>query len=111
MLSHNFLGGVALDALRPGVPVGDDAVEVQHVEGIVRHAFDQKPELALAFAQRLLRGLPLGDVASDLGKSQEIAALASDRVDDYRCPEAASVLADPPALGFEAALARGNFEH
>ncbi len=46
---------------------------------------------------------PLGDVAGDLGKADEIAVLV-DRIDDDARPEERAVLADAPAFLFVAAL-------
>ena len=65
MLPDDFVGGVAFHALCAGVPTTDTTIWVQHVECIVSDARDQEPELALAFTQRLVRLLPLGNVARD----------------------------------------------
>ncbi|MNO75782.1 hypothetical protein D3C76_668410 [compost metagenome] len=43
MLADDFLGMVALGTLGAGVPVGDDAVGGEQVDGIVHHALDQQP--------------------------------------------------------------------
>src|SRR5262249_44509865 len=46
----------------------------------------------------------------DLGKTQELSRITADRVDRDGRPEAAAVLAYPPAFGFVAALARRELE-
>ena len=33
----------------PGIPVGNDAARVQHVDGVVDDAFDQEPEASFRF--------------------------------------------------------------
>src|SRR4029079_9928874 len=55
---------------------------------------------------------PLTDVAGDLGKAEEFAALVANRVDDHARPKMRSVLAHAHAhaLGFDAPSARGSFE-
>ena len=52
-------------------------------------------------AQRLLRRLPLGDVAGDLSEADQSAGLVPDRINDDAGPEPAAILAHPPAFGFE----------
>ena len=58
----------------------------------------------------LLGQAALGDVPRDLGKPEVVARLAVDGGDDHVRPEAAPVLSDAPALGFEAALMLGGVE-
>jgi hypothetical protein len=65
MLADDFVGAVTLDPFCPRIPAGDQPVRIEHVECIVSDARDQEPELALAFTQRLVRLLPLGNVARD----------------------------------------------
>jgi hypothetical protein len=87
------------------------AVGVEHEQRVVGEVLDQQPELPLALAQRLLRGAPFGDVAGHLGETLELAVGVSDRVDHHVGPEAAAVLAQPPAFGLVAALAPGDLQH
>jgi hypothetical protein len=108
MLADDLIGGIALGGLGAGIPVGDDSVLVEHVDGIIAHALDEHAEALLAFEQRLLLVLPVGDVAGDLGKAKELTLLVADRVDDDVGPETGTVLAYPPALRLELALTRGN---
>ena len=66
---------------------------------------DAAGDLADAFhLLRLPRALvgraPFGEVARDLRKAEQLAFGVLDRVDDDARPEPASVLADPPSLGF-----------
>src|SRR6185312_9200649 len=108
--ADDLLGEVALDALRTGIPADDDAVRVEHEERVVGHARHEQAELALALAHGLLRHAALGDVARHLGEAFEHAVLVPDRVDDDRGPEAAAILAHPPAFGLIAPLAGGGVE-
>ena len=55
MLAEDLRFSVALDALGAGVPVGDVAGRVNHVDGVIGHALDQQPEPALRLELGLLR--------------------------------------------------------
>src|SRR5690606_23781395 len=59
--------------------------------------------------QRLLGFPPLGDVAGDLGEADQLAVLANGVQHAVR-PEAAAVLAEPPALLLVDAFARRGLE-
>jgi hypothetical protein len=63
VLSDDFVGAVAFDALRPEIPVGDIAAEVQQVNCVVANALHKQPELFFAPVQDLLGRLALGQVA------------------------------------------------
>ena len=88
--------------------IADD--DCQQIIEVVR---DAACELADAF--HLLRlpgalvcGAPFGEVARDLGKSEDLSVGRLDRIDDDACPKAASVLAHPPAFGLELSRFRGS---
>jgi hypothetical protein len=49
MLPDDFRRLVALDALRTGIPVRDDALKVEHKNRVIDDPLDQKPEAPLAF--------------------------------------------------------------
>src|SRR5271165_7182588 len=51
MLADDFARRIALDALAPDVPAGDDARGVEHVERVVGDTLDQQAETALALEQ------------------------------------------------------------
>ena len=57
--------------------------------------------------ERQLRIAPFGHVARDLGKPQQRAVVVTNGVDHHARPEARAILAHPPALVLEAALALG----
>src|SRR6185437_954208 len=65
MLADDFVGGVALDTLRAGIPIADIAVAIEHADRVVGDAFDQQSELALAFEQLVCGGFFRRDVAAD----------------------------------------------
>src|SRR5262249_42072947 len=109
--TDHFVGMIALDALGAGIPTGHDAVWVQHEEAVVGHVADQHPELPLALAQRVLGGLPLRDIARDLGEAFELSRLAADWPHGDGGPEAAAVLPHTPALRFVVTLARCRLQH
>ena len=101
MTADDFGFRIALDALRAGVPVGDAAFRVQHVDGVVRDALHQHAELLFAQAQRLIGRLAFADVARDLGEAEQAALVVDDGIDDHMRHEAGAVLAHAPALCFE----------
>src|SRR6185312_11102881 len=100
----------ALDPLRAGIPVGNFACGGQHADRIVGDALNQQTEPLLAFMQRLLRQLAFGDVAGNLGESDELAFRIANRIDDDAGPEARAVLADAPTLRFELSFLERNLE-
>eukprot|EP01022_Parablepharisma_sp_SALTPOND_P021769 TRINITY_DN435_c2_g11_i1.p1 TRINITY_DN435_c2_g11~~TRINITY_DN435_c2_g11_i1.p1 ORF type:complete len:948 (-),score=370.43 TRINITY_DN435_c2_g11_i1:3556-6399(-) len=110
MLAHDLLLQVTLGALGAGVPVGHGAIGIEHVEGIVGDAFHQQPETVFGVAPRLFHAALLGTVAGDLGKADQLAVFLVDGVDHHVCPETAAVLADAPALAFEAAVAQSGVQ-
>ena len=58
-------------------------------------------------AHRLLLGsAPLGQIARDLGETNDLAARVAQRRDDHVRPEASAVLAKAPSFVFEPAIAR-----
>ena len=63
MLAEDLIDGVALDALAAGVPGDDVAVGVQHIDGIIVHAFDDGPYLLVLAAKLILHGPLLGRIA------------------------------------------------
>src|SRR5271170_1194734 len=60
MLANNLLHPIALDAFGAGIPVSDNAVRIQHVNGVVCYPLDEKPEAAFALTKprQRLRQLP-----------------------------------------------------
>ena len=103
MLADDVLGGVALDALGAGVPVGHDAAGIEHIDGVVDHALNQHAETALAIDQGLVRRLSLREVPGDLGKADKSAVLVTDGIKNGADPKPAAVLAEPPTFGLESA--------
>jgi len=65
----------------------------------------------LSLAQLFLAIAPLGQVAGDLGETQQISAWFADRGDHHTRPEQAAILAHPPAFGREFAVAQCHFQH
>src|SRR5581483_7013989 len=63
-------------------------------------------QLLAGFLEPALRLTRLGNVARDLGKTDQLAIRITDRVDDDMRPEARAVLAQAPAFIFEFSLAR-----
>ncbi len=101
---------IALDALRTGIPVGDIALRVEHIDGVIGNALHQKTKALLTFLKRLFRLTALGEVAGDLGEAEQVALRVDDRIDDHMGPEPRAVFPYPPSLAFEAACARGFFQ-
>ena len=109
MLADNLVGLVPLDTLRTRVPGGDNARAIQHIKGVVGHALDKQAELLLTIAQRLLRGLSLGQVACDLCETNERTIRGADGVNDDQCPQSSTVFSDSPTFAFKSTALRGHF--
>src|SRR5689334_7739470 len=73
----------------------------------LRHA---RFQLVACTPQVVFHSLSLGEVPRDLGKPQKLSLRVADWTDDYICPEAGPVLADPPTLVLKAPLEGGHAE-
>src|SRR5690606_7719898 len=89
---------ITLDALCAGVPARHTALGVEHVDGVIGDALDEKPELLLAAAQGFLGTFALGEIAGDLGEADVLAIRRADRIDHHMGPEAVPVATYAPAL-------------
>src|SRR6516225_7602331 len=56
MLANNLRRPIAFDALGTGIPISDDTVCIQQVNGVIRYTPDKKPEAAFALT-KLRQGL------------------------------------------------------
>src|SRR5690349_18063393 len=63
MLADDLVGTVALDALGPAVPGGDDAVAVELEDRVVDDGVHEPPEALLALNELLAGHFPVGHVA------------------------------------------------
>src|ERR1700692_4639948 len=97
MLPDDFLGRVTLDALPAGVPVGDDAVRIEHVKRVIGDAAYQQAKMSFAVLQSLGGHAAFGDVAGNLGEADKFAGLV-DGIDDDRGEKFRAILALAPAL-------------
>ena len=104
MLADDLVGRIALDTLRARIPVGHMPLGVEHVERMVADALDERPEALLAFEKGPLV-LALAVMSRViLAKPMCWPVGIEDRIEDGIGPEPGPVLADAPALGFEAPL-------
>jgi hypothetical protein len=108
MTAGDLVGRVAFDALGAGVPIGHDAVGIDHVDGVIGDAVDERAEPTLALAQRILRLLPFRPVPRQRGEARDLAIGVADRVQQRERPEAAAALAHAPAFLFIASAACGD---
>jgi hypothetical protein len=110
VLADDFGGTIALDPLRPGIPVSHAAVLVQQVDGVVGDALQEQSQLLFALVDPLFGCLALAQVARDLGKADDLTGRHSDRIDDDVGPETRTVLAHAPAFGLEFSVAGGGLQ-
>jgi hypothetical protein len=110
MMPDDLVLEVSLDPLRPGIPVGDMPLRVEHVDGVIGHALHEQPEALLAVLERLEGVTSLGQVPGDLRIADQFALFVADRVDDHMGPEAGAVLAQAPALVLELPMGGGDVE-
>ena len=73
----------------------------QQIVEVMRDAAGQLADRLhlLGLAKLLFGCLPLGQIARDLGKADQLAGAVMDRIDDHIRPELGPVLAHPPSLG------------
>jgi hypothetical protein len=71
---------------------------------IVRNTFDEQPELLLAPPQSSLVSPLLSQIASDLGKSDDLAIRVYDAIDYHVGPKASAILSVAPTFLLETAL-------
>jgi hypothetical protein len=71
--AHDLGRFVTQDLLGTGIPACDVAIRVEHEDGIVAHALDQRAETHFVVTQRLFVAAPLGEVARHLGITHERA--------------------------------------
>jgi hypothetical protein len=100
MLADDFLGRVTLDALSADVPVGDNAVRIEHVKRVIGNATYQQTKMFFTLPQSLDGLAPFGDVAGNLGKANELAVFV-DGIDHDGSEKFRAILALTPALGLE----------
>ena len=104
MPADDLVGRVPFHTLRPGIPIRNDAAWVEHINGIVDERIDQQPETTFTREQRFVGGVTFCQVARDLGEADQRAGLVVDRIGNGARPKATAVLAQAPALRFEAAF-------
>ena len=110
MLTHDLVGGIALESLGAGIPAAYPSFRVEHVNGIVSDALDEQAEPLLA--RRSSSSASLRSVRSRVTLANPTSSPVgiANRVDDHVGPEPAAVFAYSPAFDLEAALALGCFQ-
>src|SRR5437870_4336190 len=101
MAAEDLARLIALDAARAGIPARDEALRVQHVDGVVLHAIDEQAKALLGVAQLFFLSAPHAQVARDLREGEQLSLVVAQRGDDDVRPEARAVLPYPPALVLE----------
>ena len=86
MSADDLLTPVALGSLRPGVPVDDVALRIEHVDRVVGNALHEKPEAALRVFERAetlrkLRRALLGALLECFVQSLELFLRLPSRLD------------------------------
>jgi hypothetical protein len=77
-LADDLVGAIALDSLCAPVPVGDDAIWIEHVDRVVGDAVDQDAITLLALAQRQFGCFARGDI--DDRREHHCSLIGLDRV-------------------------------
>ena len=57
VLPDDLVGAIPFDPLGAGIPGGDPALRIEHVDRIIGDRFDQHAELPFGFMQFLLQGV------------------------------------------------------
>ena len=104
MHSNHFPGVVAMDVLGARIPGGYRTVRIEHVDGVVAHAFHQRAESRFVVAQALFVPASLGEITRHLRVARQAAVGSVKRRDDHIGPEARPILAHSPAFVLEASI-------
>src|SRR6185295_19396403 len=110
VLPDDFLGTVPLDPAGAVIPGLHDAIDVEHEDRVLAHPLDEQAKPLLALPQTVLVLAPLGQVARDFRKSDQLLVGTEERGDDDVRPEARSILPDAPAFVLEASVCRGDLQ-
>src|SRR5918995_139631 len=110
VLAQHLITRVPLDPLSTGIPAGNDAIWIEHVDRVVHHAFNQQAKSLFTLTQRLFGSATRGEIARDFGKPEKLPRLIAQRCDDDIRPEARAILAQAPSFILEASLERCHFE-
>src|SRR4051794_38917010 len=110
MAADDFFWQISFNSLRAEVPAGDLAFGAQQINRVVGDALHEKPELLLALT-KLGFSLPaFGQIAGNLGKSDELSIAVADRIDNDVSPKFRAVLPNTPSFVLELSLTGCSFE-
>src|ERR1700742_846601 len=104
MLTDYLAGRISFDALCTLIPARNHAVRIEHIDRVVRHAFDQQAEQLFTAPQGFFRLATLGEIAGNFREAHQLARGQTHRIDHHMGPEASAILADAPAFAFEFSL-------
>ena len=111
MLSDDFVGGIALEALCASIPICDDPARIEHVNRVVKHPFNEDSEPPLGFDNGLLCLHVFSDVARNLGEPDQRPLVVADRLYDGVGPEAGAILSDAPALSLMPTMGSSGLQY
>ena len=94
--AHNLVRAVLLDPLRAGIPGHHESVQVKHVDRIVAHAFDNRPQVLIVAPQRVKRRALFRHIAHKAQHHR--AGRGLDRLEHDVDRELASILAQPKKI-------------
>ena len=110
MLTDNLVSQITFSALCTVVPVHHAALHIQHIDGVIAHAFHQQTEVLLLLVLFTQQRLLFGAVAGDFGVANQLAGIITNRVNDDMCPKCAAIFAVPVAFVFETTGFEGGGE-
>src|SRR5215204_262550 len=110
MAADDLEGVEAIYLSCAGVPTRHLPIRIQHENGVVADALDERAQSRFVDAQAFFVLASLGDITRHLRIADELATAVTQRRDHHIRPEPAAVLAYPPAFVFEAAFTRRHDE-
>jgi hypothetical protein len=105
-----FIGCIAFNSLRAGIPRCDYAVRIEMEDRVVNDPFDKLSKSRFRFQEALLGFTPLSDIPCYFDGAKQFTILISNGIKDGKRPELRTVLAKTPAFGFELTVPCGNIQ-
>lgn len=108
-LSLQFVTAVAEESLKTPVRFRDFSFPIGHDDSVGRE-FEKGAKPLFVQTNGFFRLPALGEIASDLGKADELALRIPHRGDNHVGPETGAVFSNPPALVFKLSFRSGHLQ-
>src|SRR5262245_59335874 len=108
VFADNFRLLVPFDPLCAGIPCRNPPARIKLKDCVIDDCFHQAAVAALTFQQGLMREPPFRYVPRNFCKTDKLAALVMDGINDDACPKVCAILANAPTFGVKAPRLAGR---